>query len=384
MRSVLLAWELGSGFGHVSALRRMAERLAPRGFRCFTAVKNVGAAAALADAGIQVLQAPVWKIAQSSATLGDSLGDAGLADAQALRMLLEAWRRIIDQTVPELIIADYAPGACLAARGRIPLALMGNGFTLPPGGMQSFPLLHRVSPPVWPEQQLVETVNAVLRPLQLQPLQRLPQLFSGDSWWVHTFPLLDPYAQWRERPAQGPATDRLPKARHTGASEILVYLSSWPGTQKPFLEALRPFAGQVRIFAPAFSSAERTRFTAMGMRLETAPFRLAEDLASARLVVHLGSEGIATYCVMAGVPQLACAIDVEKELIGKALEEAGIGKLVPIYDPAVSLTQEVVESLMADEAMSERAREVGEAHRVQYRDSDPLSEFETACLKLMA
>jgi UDP:flavonoid glycosyltransferase YjiC (YdhE family) len=384
MRSVLLAWEFGAGFGHILTLRRIAARLMVRGFRCVAAVKDVGTASALADAGVEVLQAPGWKVPQSSATLGDTLGDAGFADARELRPRIEAWRQILSRAAPALVIADYAPGACLAARGRVPLALIGNGYTLPPGSMQTFPLLHQVSPPVRPEQQLLDVTNSVLHDLQLQPLQRFPELFSGDACWVHALPLLDPYARWREHPAQGPAMDRLPEPRAAGASEILVYLSSWSGPQRSFLDALRPFARHVRLFAAGFSAAERERFAAMGMRLQAQPFDLAKDFASARLVVHVGSEGTASVCVMAGVPQLICAVDVEKELIGKALAQAGIGKFMLNYDPAVTLTEDAVQSLLADQDMAARARAIGEAHRAQYHDADPLTEFEMACLKLVS
>ena len=97
MRSILLAWELGSGYGHVFSLGRIAARLLARGFRCVAAVKDIGAAAPLAAAGIEVFQAPLWRTGGSSATLGDLLGDAGLADLEVLRALLDGWRRIIDQ-----------------------------------------------------------------------------------------------------------------------------------------------------------------------------------------------------------------------------------------------------------------------------------------------
>jgi hypothetical protein len=384
MRSILLAWEFGAGFGHVLTLRRIAERFAALGFRCVAAVKNLEAGAVLADAGVELLQAPLWKIPQSSATLGDTLGDAGFADAQLLRRQLEAWRRIIEEVAPELVVADYAPGASLAARGRVPLALVGNGFTLPPAGMQSFPLLHQVSPPVWPEQQLLDVLNSVLLDLQMQPLQKLPQLFSGDAIWMHTFPLLDPYEHWREQPAQGPEIEGVILPRAENASDIPVYLSSWSGPQRSFLDALRPVARDVRLFAAGFSAAERMRFADMGMRLQSHMFDVTKDFATARLVVHLGSVGIAGACVMAGVPQLACAIDVEKELVGKALAQAGIGKFILNFDPAVSLTEDAVAALLADRQMADRARETGEMHRKLYGGSTPLIDFETACLKLLS
>jgi hypothetical protein len=381
MQTVVLAWELGGGFGHVENLRWLAARLSAQGMRCIAAVKNVDRAAALAKDGVAVLQAPAWKRAKSSVTLGDWLGDAGLGDPQALRRLLEAWLRIIDEIKPDLVVCDYAPAASLVARGRIPLALIGNGFTLPPAEMPAFPLLHHICPSVWQERFLLDTANSVLADLHLQPLQRLPQLFSGDVIWVQTLPLLDPYARWRARAAQGPAIDRLPKPCHGDGSEILIYLSSWSGGRQPFLADLRRFATQIRLFAPSLPAAERESYADWGVRLEDKPFNVAEDFASARLVIHLGSGGTAIACVMAGVPQLACAIDVEKELIGKALTRAGIGKFIPLYKPSVTLTEDVVAGLVADRALARRAREVGERHRAEF--ADPSAEFEAECLKLL-
>ncbi|HET7681854.1 MAG TPA: glycosyl transferase [Xanthobacteraceae bacterium] len=383
MQTVLLAWELGAGFGHIATLRQVAARLSAHGMRCVAAVKDVGGAAELARDGIALLQAPVWKPARSSATLGDRIGDAGLADPQALRQLLAAWCRIIDEIKPDLVVCDYAPAASLVARGRIPLALIGNGFTLPPAEMPAFPLLHHICPPVWQERFLLDTANSVLADLHLQPLQRLPQLFSGDVIWVHTFPLLDHYARWRARPAQGPAIDRLPKPCQGDGSQILIYLSSWGGGRQPFLANLRRFATRIRLFAPALPAAERESYANWGVRLEDKPFNVAEDFASARLVIHLGSDGTASACVLAGVPQLACAIDVEKELNGKALTRAGIGKFLPLYKPSVTLTEDVVAGLVADRALARTAREVGEGHRAEFGDADPSAEFEAECLKLL-
>ena len=383
MRSVLLAWELGSGFGHVFSLRRIAARLVARGFRCVAAVRDIGAAAPLAEAGIEVIQAPLWKASRSSATLGDLLGDAGLADLEVLRTLLDGWRRIIDQTRPSLVIADYAPAAGLAARGRVPLALVGNGFTLPPEQMPTFTLLHDITPPRWLEEYLLAVTNSVLFDMQLQPLQRLPELFSSDVAWVGTFPMLDPYAAWRRQPAEGPPMARWPMPRTSSASEILVYLSSWRGAQPSFLEAFRSFAPAVRLFGTGLSAAARETCEKIGIRLESEPFNLERDLANAALLVHLGSEGTAHAGIAAGVPQLVCATDVEKELNGKALTKAGVGKFIPIYDPAVALNKEMITTLLADAGAAERARQIAAAHHAQYAQADQLTDFEAACMRLL-
>ncbi len=99
-----------------------------------------------------IAEAPLWPIdepqaAQNlpgpSATLNDMLSAAGLADGEAVGRILSAWDGIFDRFRPDLVVADYSPLAAMAARGRIPLVQVGNGFTVPPAEMPRFPLLHQ-------------------------------------------------------------------------------------------------------------------------------------------------------------------------------------------------------------------------------------------------
>jgi UDP:flavonoid glycosyltransferase YjiC (YdhE family) len=392
MRTILLAWELGAGFGHVTALGRLAAKFAPHGFRLIAIVNNVTSASVLAAQGVEVLQAPGWPSALqsdprkslSSATLGDTLGDLGFADEEALRSLIGAWDRLFTRIAPDLVVCDYAPAAALAARGRIPLALTGSGFTLPPAEMEKFPLLHAMARPVWPEERLLETVNAALRAFDRQQLERLPQLFAGDLHWVRTFPLLDAYNLWRERPPQGPLIDRLPDARRADAREILVYISGHLGRHPQILHALRMVAERVRIFAPGVPGGELERLAGFGMRIERAPFRLPDELASARLVIHHGSAGISAEALIAGVPQLLLSIHIEHDLAGAALESAGVGKLIKLHDPAASRTADMIASVLNDGTMAEQAKKVGDFHRLMFEHADPLSEFDVGCRSLIA
>src|SRR6185312_3900142 len=114
-----------------------------------------------------------------SATLGDSLASAGLSDADALDVILQRWTQIFQNLKPDLVVADYAPAAALVARGRVPLMLVGNGYTAPPADMTHFPLLHRSHAPVWDELRLLTILNKAARDHGLAPLERLPQLFSA-------------------------------------------------------------------------------------------------------------------------------------------------------------------------------------------------------------
>ncbi|HTW53798.1 MAG TPA: hypothetical protein VME45_18055, partial [Stellaceae bacterium] len=202
MRTILLAWELGRGFGHIVRLRRIAERLKRADIRLVAAARSVSAGAMLRDIGIETVQAPLWPgvggseprgRVRSSATLLDTFAGIGLADPVALTGVIAAWRALFSLLLPDLVIADYAPGAMLASRGLIPLAVVGSGFTVIPPELERFPRLHRLAPPVWGEDEVLASVNEVLGRFSSPPLDRAPAMYSCEVTAVTSFPLLDPY-----------------------------------------------------------------------------------------------------------------------------------------------------------------------------------------------
>ena len=392
MKTVLFAWELGGGFGHIAAMRRYAARLAPHGVRVVAAIRNPRIAKVLANLGVEVLQAPPWPeasftrtqyAATSSATLGDSLASAGLADTDALNDLLLQWSKIFERIKPDLVVADYAPAAALVARGRVPLMLAGNGYTVPPSDMTHFPLLHRTQEPVWDEMRLLTILNTAARRHGLAPLERLPQLFSADEYLVETFPLHDPYDLQRMNPVDGPAFDNAPIARRDDADEILVYLAPGYAIRSDIVRALVRAANKVRVYAPDLSFIQRQRLKRAGAQLHRERLDLADALASARLVVHFGGSGLAAHALAAGVPQLIFSTHIEQELNGLALQRAGVGTLVRSHDADAEISSGIVSSTMNDRILADRAAELGEIHRAILRPLNPLATFEAKSLKLL-
>ena len=182
--------------------------------------------------------------------MNDILSGAGLAEGKAVQRVLAAWDDIFGIFRPDLVVADYAPLATLAARGRIPLVVVGNGFTVPPAEMPRFPLLHRIVAPAFDETQTLETVNAAAVTLGLPQLDRLPQLFAGDACLVHSLRLLDPYDTQRISPVDGPVFEEPPVSRAADAQQVFAYLSSDTSGWTFLLEALVPLAKRLRIYAP--------------------------------------------------------------------------------------------------------------------------------------
>src|SRR3954452_22042290 len=114
-KTVLLAWELGGGMGHVTTLARLAKRLRTLDIKLVAAVKTRATARMLSTLGIEVIEAPRWPsesmtaadvARSSSSTMGDILATAGLADAAGLTRLLQDWDELLSRIKPDLVIAD--------------------------------------------------------------------------------------------------------------------------------------------------------------------------------------------------------------------------------------------------------------------------------------
>jgi UDP:flavonoid glycosyltransferase YjiC (YdhE family) len=374
-------------------MRRIAARLKPHGFRFVAVSREAAATDLLAGEFAEIIAAPRWPIdslpasqqpALSSATLNDILSAMGLADSGAVQQLLGAWDDIFKRTRPELVIADFSPLAALAARRRVPLVHIGNGYTLPPHQMKRFPLLHRFSPPLWSEEQTLAAVNQAARAVGRAPLDHLPQLFSGDACLVQTFPLFDPYDTQRSEPLDGPMFDRPPAIKGAGARSIFVYLSSGYALHPSLFAALRPFAARLRIHATGLPPAQVEELRRAGAHIDAGPVPLADILPATCLIVHNGGPGVAAEALVAGVPQLVLSAQIEQDFNGQALESAGVAKSVRVYEPGAEISAELLGAMSRDDALAARAMRQAERHRAYLTTMDALGACERICLRLLA
>lgn len=385
MKTVLFAWELGRGLGHLVNIRRIAPCLKPYRARIVAAVRNSHSAGILQGVADGIIEAPAWPPASpaSSATLNDILSAAGLADSATVRRLLAAWDDILSEVRPDLVVADFSPLAALAARDRIPLVMIGNGYTLPPHEMLRFPPLHRHSRPVWKEEKTLEAVNQALRNAGRTGLSHLPLIFKGDANLVQTFPLLDPYDTQRSEYAGGPLFDYEPRPPNTEAAAIFVYLSDGYEPHPSIFKALKPFAARLRIYARRMPASQLEALRDSGARIEAEPPPLCDVLPSIRLLVHSGGSGVAAEALAGGVQQLVLSAQIEQDLNGEALERAGVAKFMRTYVAGVDISPDLIGCVAADRALAARAEELGRWHREHLRSNNALQLCKSTCLKLL-
>src|SRR4051812_1763215 len=94
MATILFAWELGAGFGHLAPYRTLAETLSDAGHRVIFAVQNVARAESiLGQKKLTCVQAPVniycpHNVNLEPATFSDILSIHGYADPISLASLV--------------------------------------------------------------------------------------------------------------------------------------------------------------------------------------------------------------------------------------------------------------------------------------------------------
>lgn len=341
MAHVLIAWELGEAFGHLARCLRLAEGLVARGHRVTLALKDVRLPAGQRlTHGITVLPIPQTShagvVSSPPVNYADVLRVSGFTDAQDVAARLNAWQGIFSLTGPDMLVADYAPTALLAARLMdIPHLSIGNGFAIPPD----------VSP--WPSIRPWDTVSSqILATAEARVNQAMDvaQKMLGHSRTVRvrdlfethdildTFAELDHYGVRPDGRYVGPIV-AIPQAlrvewQNRESTKVLAYLRpAVPGFQS-LLQALSRLDAEVLCISPGMSPEVARRFATRRLRIALVPVDLPPLFEQADLAVGYGNSGFSTQALLAGVPLAMSPRYVEQALFAHRVETLGAGKLL--------------------------------------------------------
>ncbi len=378
MARILMAWELGAGYGHLAPLLTLARPLKAAGHEVSFVVRDVVAAeAVLAGSGIPYYPAPANFSPSGAVTLHSYpqiLLSTALNDEAELRARVQAWRSLYLALKPDVLVADHAPTALLAARGGTARAIItGNGFVLPPD-TSPLPDL-RPWQPADPkvlesaEVKALECMNKVAGALKLPPLSRFADLYAGAAPALFTFAELDNYAAlrnhaeyWGTLPGPGGVTPRWPE----GPGKR-VFFYGQPFASLP--EVLRSLAaGKHRTLAYIPKLAPELR------RLASPQLAFADTLQDMAAVTHECDAAVMTNghstvaaMLMAGKPMVILPQHLEMFLIARSIEENGAGLSAPALKREGILGK--LERVLSETGFGEKARAIAARHG----DWDPMS-----------
>ncbi len=350
MARLLYAWELGAALGHVGAFMPLAKALRGRGHTVHWAVAQPGMTGEfIAREGFGVLPAPNPIELQRPGvplTYADILLRFGFDRVSMLFGNVAAWRELLLLTDTQLMLADHAPTALLAARTLgIPVMMFSNGFTLPP---HQNPLPNMRPWNHVPVEQVAAldneasaTINAVLARFGKPPLTSTAQLFDVAEQTLMTFPELDHYTDrgdaryWGSLPSAGTGTavawPQVP------GPKLFAYLRRQTVHHVAMLEALLRFPGPCAVYFPDLPAALRRRFAAPHLLFLDQPADIAQMARDADLAVTYASVATTTAFLLAGKPLLLLPGHLEQFLLARRVAKLGAGIVVVPEKPAEKL-----------------------------------------------
>ncbi len=311
-KKVLLGWELGGGTGYAAWLVDIARGLQAEGCETVLALRELVPCIHLtAKLDAPVLPAPVapgYKPIRGRGFYPCGFADLMLANGfgqtHELNALVRGWRGLIDEIKPDLIVGAYAPVLGMAAYGRVPLALIGYGYTLPPADQETFPLFRAEGRPYADQAALLARVQRVQESLGAPLPERLTDIQRGEARFVLSFPEIDPYKDSRREPVVGALEDLGEIPPMPWSPRFYAYLVG----AKPFVRNV--VEGLIRCGLPGAiylrdpNMPQPANLERLGIEWLTRPPPLAEAMAGASVVIHHGGANTLHAALGAARPQI--------------------------------------------------------------------------------
>ena len=317
MGRIVFAWEFGGGLGHIQYDLPLAKKLQERGNDVICIMKHViDAGRILGKHGIKVIQAPVWQVKvkklDNTFNYAETLFNQGYLAEGGLSSMAKSWRNLYDFIKPDLLIADHAPTALIAARGLgIKTIMYGTGFFAPPIRNPMPSIIPWIKPPEglleYSEKEAARVINQVLSELEAPKITFLAELFAVDENVLATFKELDHYQTREEARYWGPVIN-LPEGTRPDwpeteySKKIFCYLKpNYPNLEE-VLVSLQKISASVIIFLPKAAKEIKEKFVSANMKFAEKPLNMAEVCDECDMVICHAGHGTVAFTLLQGKP----------------------------------------------------------------------------------
>lgn len=374
MSRILLAWELGTGFGHLGPFLGLAPRLIERGHTLHVAVREIaGAATALGNLPVTLHQAPLCLntyggLQEPPLNYAEILMRYGYLEPAMLRAMITAWRSLITALGADVVIADHAPTALLAARDLgVARAVIGSSFNVPP---PSDPTPNMRSWVPVPAARLVDSDRRVLTVIndalpQGRGLRAVHDIFAGAACFFSGTPELDTYTARQAGDYLGLQTLSTGTAEPVwpegGGEPVFAYLhADYPHIERA-LQALAASGARVLVHVLAGDAVLVKRHQNARMQFASQLLDFHRVVAECQFCVCHGNVGTTLGMIQGGRPVLVLPKHLEHFLLGRALARSGAGRVVHADDNAPDIAAEIA-AMLDDVALRSNARALAERH----------------------
>jgi UDP:flavonoid glycosyltransferase YjiC (YdhE family) len=345
---VFYAWEIGEDLGHITQFLPLALELRHRGHDVVTALRELPRAEeVIGRHGLTMLQAPIWQgelldPPQLPTSYAEILFFYGYLDASSLTAMIRAWIGLISLIGPDIIIADHAPTALIAARVLgIPRTTMGAGFFLPPATdplPNMRPWLKIASERlIQSDQRALRTINAALQTLSARPLERLSDIFECSKHFLISFPELDHYGSRDRTEYYGPILGReegvAPEWPQGQGPKVFAYLKPQYEHMEEVLDTLAAFECRTAAFV---GGVPRRRFAELQnnrISVSQRPYDIKRAASECDFCVCHAGHGTTCESLLMGKPLLLLPMQLEQYLTARRVSDAGAGVIADREDP---------------------------------------------------
>ncbi len=373
-KTVLLAWEIGEGFGHLPTLKAIAAALKDEGWTVVFALRDpIQTRASLVELNCAILPSPFWPnpvaVTKPTYTYADILAANGFSSAQDVGGLIGAWDDLFAVAKPDLLICEHAPGAALAAFGRLPVAFVGNGFVVPPADGTIFEPYKPVSGEPGSQAAILAAMQQALALRGRTPPKTVTEPFRGAFRAVYGFPELDPYRAIRKDEVLGPLEFLPPLTPIPSKPRLFAYSANDYVLIDELSAALMELGPQASVYLRGTLGARGNVLRSRGVTVYGEAPSLREMLPLATCVFSHAGSGLTAAALAAGRPQILSPRHGEADRTAKLLEDLGVGiSIMPLERKRL---REAIECLNTDQKFQIAARLAGEtAHEfVEKRDA---------------
>lgn len=341
MATILYAWELGGGLGHLSRFRPIAHALMARGHRIVIASNTLSSAEMVFGADeVRYVQAPLSNIAagigpKPPMNYTEILVTCGYLNVPSLTAFVRGWRELFELLAPDLLIADHSPSALLAAHTvGLCRAVIGTGFCSPP---RVSPLPHLrpwiTLPPrrfAMGERNTVASMNQVIERFGGETLSQVADLFRyAREDFLLTFKEFDHYRWRRDAEYWGPLVSEgqgaVPSWPGGDGPKVFAYLKPGHPHFLPILKQLRDTGARLLVYAGALRPRVLKEFESPRIAFSAQPLDILRVAAECDAAVCHGGHGTVAAMMLAGKPLVTLSMQLEQRILGSRIEDLGAG-----------------------------------------------------------
>ncbi len=374
MSRILLAWELGTGFGHLGPFLGLAPKLLERGHELHIAAREIaGAVKAVGNLPITVHQAPLCLntyggLQEPPLNYAEILMRYGYLEPAMLQGMVTAWQGLMRTIRADLVIADHAPTALLAARLLdLPRAVIGSAFNAPVPANPSPNMRSWITVPrerlVDSDTRVLTVINSVVPPQR--HLHSLLELFDGVLRFLSGVPELDPHGARDPRDYLGLHTlstgTAAPQWPDGDGPRVFFYLHADYRHAERALQAVAASRVRALVYVLGPTDALKSRFSGAGLSFAPGLLDMSRVVAECDLCICHGNVGTTLGMLAGGKPVLALPKQLENFLLGKTVERIGAGRVVH-PDAAEPDIAGVLGSMLGDIAYAGNARALADRY----------------------